>query len=48
MCDAPLGVVVEYGLFDEFEELVSDWVFSTRFAAAHLAQTLNHLEDERS
>ena len=45
VCDAPLGLVLEYGLMDELEDPVGDWIFNTPYGAVHLADALNDMED---
>lgn len=47
VCDAPLRLVLEFGLLDDLEEPVGDWIFNTRFAAEHLAEMLNAMEAAR-
>lgn len=47
MCDGPLGIAIEFWLYDELEQPVDDWIFNTRVAAEALAALLNEMEDAR-
>lgn len=47
VCDGPLGIAVEFGLYDELEQPIDDWIFNTRVAAEALAALVNEMEDER-
>lgn len=45
VCDAPAGLVIEFGI-DELEDAEGDWIFGSRGSAQELADTLNAMEDE--